>query len=342
MNNRYGKPSMQKTRKPLVLLALFAAIFLIARLTELKVSADDNVGKTHMAAPASDKAANGAVTATVDANHPLPPGAKRCLECHEKQVGEFTGQFHVKAWKTSPGVELTCENCHGNGDKHIESTDIKDIISFTKASTNTPEQKNKQCLTCHSTYAKVAFWKTGEHARNDVSCVSCHKVHHGNEMIKPSTATCFTCHKEIKTAVSKFSHHPINEGKVTCWDCHNPHGSMNDKALKTDSVNQTCFRCHADKRGPYAFEHPPVVENCLNCHNPHGTSHEKLLKEPVPLLCQSCHDQINSNPYNPADGSNRFHGSGAAARFMGRGCMNCHNHIHGSNTIGTRGMHFGQ
>ena len=60
--------------------------------------------------------------------------------------------------------------------------------------------------------------------------------------------------------------------------------------LKHETVNQQCYSCHAEKRGPYVFSHPPVDENCLSCHNPHGSSHTFLLNEKVPNVCQDCHD----------------------------------------------------
>jgi hypothetical protein len=40
--------------------------------------------------------------------------------------------------------------------------------------------------------------------------------------------------------------------------------------VKAESIKELCTTCHADKRGPWLFEHPPVEENCLTCHNPHG------------------------------------------------------------------------
>ena len=89
--------------------------------------------------------------------------------------------------------------------------------------------------------------------------------------------------------VNKQSHHPIKEGKVACADCHNPHGELNDKMLKAGSINDLCYKCHAEKRGPYMNEHPPVEENCDNCHNPHGSNHERLLTQRVPSLCEQCH-----------------------------------------------------
>jgi predicted CXXCH cytochrome family protein len=51
-------------------------------------------------------------------------------------------------------------------------------------------------------------------------------------------------------ATEQSSHMPIREGKMTCSSCHNPHGSYGDALLKTATVNDTCYKCHAEKRGP--------------------------------------------------------------------------------------------
>ncbi len=99
----------------------------------------------------------------------------------------------------------------------------------------------------------------------------------------------------------RSSHMPVREGKVVCTDCHNPHGSFSEALLKTATINEVCYQCHAEKRGPFLWEHPPVRENCLNCHDPHGSNNDFLLKISRPRLCQQCHSggQHNSNPRNP-------------------------------------------
>ncbi len=90
-----------------------------------------------------------------------------------------------------------------------------------------------------------------------------------------------------------------------------------------------CFGCHAEKRGPYLWEHAPVAEDCSNCHNPHGSNHPGMLAQRAPLLCQSCHSQSGhpSIAYD-ADGL----ASGAPSQYLlGQSCLNCHSQVHGSN-----------
>ena len=38
---------------------------------------------------------------------------------------------------------------------------------------------------------------------------------------------------------------------MTCSDCHNVHGSVGPALAKRDSTNETCYTCHAEKRGPF-------------------------------------------------------------------------------------------
>ena len=101
--------------------------------------------------------------------------------------------------------------------------------------------------------------------------------------------TCFQCHKDRRAQMFRSSHMPMREGKMVCSDCHNPHGSTTEALLKKDSINDVCYTCHAEKRGPFLFEHAPVRENCLNCHDPHGSVNEFSLKLSRPRLCFECH-----------------------------------------------------
>ena len=48
---------------------------------------------------------------------------------------------------------------------------------------------------------------------------------------------------------------------MVCSDCHDPHGQETGN-LKEATINLLCYKCHAEKQGPFAFEHPPVRENC--------------------------------------------------------------------------------
>lgn len=253
----------------------------------------------------------------------------KCAECHDKTVNSFSQNHHAKNWKGDPSKG--CQSCHGSTDVHLKAQGGKEtIISFTKGSKQTVDEQNKQCMSCHAKNIKLTLWKGSKHSKGDVSCSSCHKTHDTTAATKPTSETCMSCHKDIKSAVAKFSHHPIETGKVGCMDCHASHGSNSHGMIKADNVNQLCYKCHAEKRGPFVWEHAPVEENCSTCHETHGTSHANLLKEKIPNLCQDCHD-YSRHPGTIYDASRGFKGSAPSAYMVSRSCNNCHSKIHGSN-----------
>jgi DmsE family decaheme c-type cytochrome len=135
---------------------------------------------------------------------------------------------------------------------------------------------------------------------------------------------CLGCHKRIKSEISNLSHHPLNEKKIVCTDCHNPHGSVNDRLLKKGSVRETCSSCHTEKGGPYVFEHADLMEDCGNCHVPHGSMNDNLLKVREPMLCLRCHEGHHSFRSTALTTANK-------AKYYNR-CTDCHLSIHGTDT----------
>jgi DmsE family decaheme c-type cytochrome len=108
------------------------------------------------------------------------------------------------------------------------------------------------------------------------------------------------------------------------------HGD-NPKQLGKASVNEVCFTCHMEKRGPFVHNHQPVTEDCAICHNPHGTVVANLLKQRAPYLCQECH----SHTSHPGQVAGLPTGGTTSTTLLGtvaRGCLNCHTNIHGGNS----------
>jgi DmsE family decaheme c-type cytochrome len=101
--------------------------------------------------------------------------------------------------------------------------------------------------------------------------------------------------------------------------------------LREFTVNETCYTCHMEKRGPLLWEHQPVRENCLTCHTPHGSTQARLLVQRPPYLCQDCHAN-SGHQAQPMAGQNLPGQIAANFRLMAQGCVNCHSQIHGSNS----------
>ncbi len=201
------------------------------------------------------------------------------------------------------------------------------IVSFRK---NDPSRKvelnNAICLGCHERGDRT-YWRGSTHETRAVACTECHTVMRPisrKAALKTEIEmdTCFQCHKDRRAQILRSSHMPLREGKITCSNCHNPHGSVTEALLKANSINDTCYTCHAEKRGPFLFEHAPVRENCLSCHDPHGSNNEYMLKISRPRLCAECH----------GFGHGALVNGPVAIETFGRSCQNCHTAIHGSNS----------
>jgi DmsE family decaheme c-type cytochrome len=293
-------------------------------------------------------------------------GSEACKDCHEAIYSKFLKSVHgKKAVPGNPANREGCESCHGPGAQHVEKGGGRGVAIFAFGKGMSSEEKSSKCLACHDQSKAVAFWNMNRHKFAGNSCTSCHSVHWGVEklLVASEPFLCFNCHRSIRAQISKQSHHPMNEAFVgrqalTCSSCHDPmsafgvdpvmsyasssKSSGTDKMLRADSVNELCFKCHAEKRGPFMWEHVPVMENCLICHVPHGSNHSKLLAQKVPLLCQDCHGTQGTHPTRPNTNLQSFSGSATANknRFFARSCLNCHTNIHGSNGPRERGEVF--
>ncbi len=116
-----------------------------------------------------------------------------------------------------------------------------------------------------------------------------------------------------------------------CSDCHSAHGSNAPAMLAKPTLNQTCFTCHADKRGPVLWEHAPVAEDCSLCHVAHGSARNALLTKSPPQLCQQCHTSAGHPSLGRTANALPGGSAGGTAFLVAGGCTNCHSQVHGSN-----------
>jgi DmsE family decaheme c-type cytochrome len=281
-------------------------------------------------------AAGGAAVISALALAADPPsgyiGADACKACHEDAATSLAATRHGTTQVADANGAVGCETCHGPGAAHAESGDITKI----RVPRTLPEaEQSAACLTCHERDER-SHWQGSPHDGRGLSCLTCHKIHQAGKphqaLLTKATEfdTCGSCHLRRKSALMRSAHMPMREGTMTCSSCHNPHGSTGPSLLKQESINDNCYTCHAEKKAPMLWEHPPVKENCLACHDPHGSLHPRMQIAKQPRLCQQCHDESKhpTQPYADASpGAEFFPGS----RMFDRGCLNCHSQIHGSN-----------
>lgn len=201
------------------------------------------------------------------------------------------------------------------------------------------------CAMCHEKIAKN--FKRSEHSRIVVksqkegqACEACHGPGslHANAQTKSekyatiinpgkSPEACYKCHMEKKGEFSLQYHHPVPEGRMSCTDCHDPHGEDGVKPGTLSSVygkNDVCIKCHKDQAGPFVYEHEALREGCTVCHNVHGSINEKMVVERDANLCLKCHFQANF-PF--VGDRNHTTDPRKGPCFSG----GCHTAVHGSN-----------
>jgi DmsE family decaheme c-type cytochrome len=265
-------------------------------------------------------------------------GSEACQMCHEDIYKAFQKNPHIAVEKDKRHGFATraCESCHGPGAKHVESTAATDIRNPAKLPV---ADSDRGCLTCHLNQPTHAGRIQSGHARNQVSCVTCHSIHKSAEEMVPRrrqaiNAECAQCHTAIWSNFARPYKHKLPEGAMSCVDCHNPHGSFLPHSIRTVMANEPgCFNCHGDKRGPFIFDHAPVrFEGCQACHEPHGSANPRMLtRAEVRFTCLECH----ANTPATAAATKTIGGVPPAFHDLRspqfQNCTLCHVKVHGSN-----------
>lgn len=274
------------------------------------------------------------VLGMVTAAHAGPDyaGDEACGACHAGAHPDYASTIHGRVLKEGSHLgELAqrgCEACHGPAQAHVDAGGGKggDLLSFGAADADSVERENAACLQCHTRGSRT-HWTASEHEAGGLACTSCHDVKRNRSVrfqLRGETEldTCRGCHQLETAKMTRNSHMPVREGAMSCSSCHQTHGAVAESLVRHDTVNDGCLSCHAEKRGPFLWEHAPVTENCLSCHDAHGTVHRAMLKVSQPRLCQSCH-VATLHPSLPRTSDDHF--------VLSRSCGQCHVNIHGSN-----------
>jgi len=256
------------------------------------------------------------------------------VESHEKYgkyLTEKDGDYYIYC--------SSCHTVHSNGPKKGEEGTINNSFLSKKLSEN-----GNICAGCHED--KKSFEKSSHNvvkyeksmpeyealkAQND-TCGACHQVHNSGYFLFDKSLgddfekICTSCHSKDgvaeKTKIST-SHKMgvkldkelnifLQNGKVVCATCHEPHGTEKGMLRKTEDKN-ICTACHKDQKLVELSEHnlaridylsaeaKKEAENnvCYACHQPHNFHKENSLmwafeqNKKVPFafeMCSDCHN----------------------------------------------------
>ena len=200
------------------------------------------------------------------------PTGPLCDGCHSVNYDIATKK--VTEWNVG------CERCHGPGSEHVAHQGRPNIINPAKLNY---VQANDVCIQCHSQGQPrknpikgkyydwpvgfdvgknlVDFWKLEEHKLGETSF-----THFADG----------TAHKN-RMQGNDFVQSLMYTRGVTCFNCHDVHGTENDAVLWKPAKN-ICFDCHGPNTaiGPHApsveahTHHKPgsTGNECIACHMP--------------------------------------------------------------------------
>lgn len=211
---------------------------------------------------------------------------------------ELCARCHGNAHQTSMGQSdphavagLNCSDCH-----QVHKDTLLPLNEQTAA---------EACGSCHQPILTQFARRSSHPIQTDqLQCVSCHDLSGTRDHLfsQGSEWSCQGCHAEQS---GPFRHeHPVNGAHLVngggCIECHEPHGSANDRLLKQPG-NMLCVQCHAVPP-KHRTEHAGLGTKlaCVDCHNaPHGSRDNSLLLDPdlgtrlFPNCYQSgCHDMV--------------------------------------------------
>lgn len=210
---------------------------------------------------------------------------------------------------------------------------------------------DRVCAECHTNISRIFIASPHGRIRLDAAervgltgCESCHgpgslHVSQGGgrtqNILNPGRdpSLCLQCHRAVEAEFHLPQRHPVLENKMTCSQCHDPHGADILKpatGLAMARLNETCAQCHREQTRPVTFEHQAMREGCTTCHKPHGSINAKLLTQRDANMCLRCHSQVQG-PSVPRQSI--YIGNVDHTTYVRMGACwssGCHTAIHGS------------
>jgi predicted CXXCH cytochrome family protein len=237
------------------------------------------------------------------------PTGPLCDGCHSVNYDITT--------KTVTEWNVGCERCHGPGSAHVAKPVRETIVNPARLDY---VQANDTCIQCHSQgqplknpiNGKYYDWPVGFQMGLNLSDFWKLEDHKLGE----TTFTHFadgTAHKN-RMQGNDFVTSLMYARGVTCFSCHDPHGSKNDAMLR-QPASSTCLTCHGpnSQNGPHAAtieQHThhaagSTGSQCVACHMPkieqtitdvnvgshtfHFVYPERSDSQKIPNACNVCH-----------------------------------------------------
>jgi hypothetical protein len=169
--------------------------------------------------------------------------ARGCFACHTTGASHAPGRFEPE--KLSAGV--SCEACHGPGERHVAAArakNLKEPFIYNPAELDSLDLSQEFCASCHQGFDAVMSLEGQGGAAN----------------IRFQPYRIFNSRA-----------HLLNDRRMSCTACHDPHGPLERDEAFYDSKCAACHLTNAketktrDRNAPAC---PVATRGCATCHMP--------------------------------------------------------------------------
>jgi DmsE family decaheme c-type cytochrome len=250
------------------------------------------------------------LTSENDISSPITVGCYNCHDGWEEHIED------PDADNISSGPELSfnrqaeiCAQCHATGHQiSMVSTDPhgREGLGCSECHTVhsnsnfklTKDDSQNFCSTCHTVTAAQFKNRTSHPLESEnIRCTDCHTLDNikKQNLMQGLDWTCQGCHPENAGPFlyeHKVTYSHLAEGQG-CVECHNPHGSANDRLL-TQAGDGICKQCHMVPP-THRTQHAGIGthHSCIECHTEfHGSySNNKFLDPDLNVkLVSDCYE----------------------------------------------------
>ncbi|MCK6549759.1 NapC/NirT family cytochrome c [Myxococcota bacterium] len=254
----------------------------------------------HAPAPKEQACTPCHATQAVLVNTAIKVEHQQCTTCHEPHGAKPTAQSACRSCHLEHAAKIrnagvpeheNCRSCHmtSHGQPqtdrsacvncHVEQAKLTAVAKTPKEHTqcdschlpHEPKAKAEltACMTCH-----VKQVAPEGHRSHEGKCTTCHQQH---GPAAATTATCQSCHKDVKVHAKGVEKHQ------QCISCHAPHeGGTKEEAKGLASAS--CSNCHTKQMVSVMIWPKLEHQTCSNCHVGHDAG--------TPKPCASCHEQM--------------------------------------------------
>ncbi len=169
--------------------------------------------------------------------------ARGCFACHTTGAAQAPGRFEPeKLW-----AGVSCEACHGPGERHVAAArakNLKEPFIYNPAELDSLDLSQEFCAACHQGFDAVMTMEDQGGAAN----------------IRFQPYRIFNSRA-----------HLLNDRRMSCTACHDPHGPLERDEAFYDSK---CAACHlttakeTKTRERNASPCPVATRGCATCHMP--------------------------------------------------------------------------